>query len=413
MKLLIIGAVLVLSVFARNCENPLFQSSVFQELGITMPKLRVAPSTQVSEAFCSELKDQSSCCSNAALVTMKKSFEKYESNLKASVEKILEKAVAHCDELDKIAAPAKLAARYENDRARILEEMAENADKCQSAALAHTRGVLCMGCATNTEEFISEENIVLLDGSALEDLNDACNAFIKNAVNFEKTVDNHASTLRAQLCKKVTLKVTNTAANTVNLCVHDETTAFHQYVNSVAKFIAAKYEFAPGYKYHYKVGKVFVCDNEGCEEETISTDAHTQFKNVISGASRKLVARKAVPQCDVDCVENRLRAAANGIFFNFDALMSNTQISTEFVAFVEDGYKLRQAANATTTTTTTTTNTTVKANSTDAAAINSLTDSLKTKLSNSTAQVDVYFGSATAMKVLLVPLALLGLVMLN
>jgi len=323
-----------------------------------------------------------------------------------------------------MTAPAKLAARFENYRATILENMAENADKCQSAALEHSRNVLCMGCSVDTEEFISEENIVLLDGSALETLNEACNAFIQNAVNFEKTVSSHTESLRAQACKKTTLKLTNSADNTINLCIHptDETSSFHQYVNALAQFVATKYEFEAGYKFHYKEGKVSVCDAEGCEEEAISQAAETQFKNVISGTIQRNGVGKhssSTPSCDVECVENRLRSAANGVFFNFEALMTNQKMTTEFVAFVEDGYKFRQAAAANTSTTTTTntsttTNTTTNATlSTDAKSINGMTDTIKTKLGNSTAQVDVYFGSASIMKVLLVPLALLGLVMLN
>jgi len=423
MKLLIIGAVLILSVFAKNCENPLFQARFFKDLGVKVPRMRVAPKTQVSAFFCDSFNGQESCCSQATLITMKQGYEKYESTLKASVESILEKAVAQCDEIDKIPQNTKLAAKFENIRAKVLESMAESADRCQEAALKYTRGMMCMGCSADAEEFIDEDNTVMVDVAHLDELNDACKEFIQQSVSFDKTVESHKETIRAKACKKVTLKLTDSVPNTVNLCIHDSKIAFQHYVMSVAKFIAAKYEFEAGYTFHFKAGKVFVCDKEGCEEEVISAAAALEFKNEITPSKsvvKQNVAptnRKVVAECNEVCVENRIKSAANGLFFNFDALLTNKAISTEAVTFVAEGYAFRQAAATTTTTTTTgttgTTATGTTSNSGDATKIQGMADTIKGKLGNTTAQVDVYFSGSSVMKVMLIPLAILGLVMLN
>ena len=218
----------LLSVSSSSCSNPLFRVETWPIDDLDRPPYLSSPKSIEENSFryCYEQAGTSSCCSSDTLVFIQDSIQSYSDYLSSQASSYIGRIRDTFNDFDPEVQQYKESGRLladfptvdgseleyslpqgrgiERDRPGLLiitqseqesiqkpvremnvhmEYYAEKAANCMKAMVTHLAGVMCLGCNSEWEEFVSEENFrevtLLLDKATCEYVGEECLEYLE------------------------------------------------------------------------------------------------------------------------------------------------------------------------------------------------------------------------------------------
>lgn len=238
----------LLSVSSSSCKNPLFRVETWPISNLDRPPYLSSPKSIEENSFryCYEQAGTSSCCSSDTLVFIQESIESYSDYLSSQsttfIGRIRDTFNDFDPEVQRYKESGRLLAEFpevdgneldytlpqgrgiERDRPGLLiittneqesiqkpvREMnahmkyyAEKAAKCMKAMVTHLAGVMCMGCNSEWEEFVREENFrevtLLLNKATCEYVGEECLEYIELYQKIPEIAKSYADEIKSVL----------------------------------------------------------------------------------------------------------------------------------------------------------------------------------------------------------------------